>query len=427
MPLYAGLGRSLSPRQLLAALAAGWAVACAFPEYTLEQTPGQAPPSALNRICTDGLPSDAETDIDCGGGCSPCHEGKRCELPTDCVTASCVEGACRPATCDDGIKNGGETDRDCGGQCERACGAGDDCGAPADCQSAVCGAGTCQVPSCSDQARNGDETGVDCGGTCPACGIGMACQVNDDCASERCSELLCVTPQCTDGVVNGAETGADCGGDQCGPCPSGESCGKASDCMSLICNGSLLCVDAACDDQIVNGAESDLDCGGGICGGCAELQICKTAADCAGGACQSALCVPAMQTGMPLSRQGWTARASSTHPNDTTADVFDGELHDYWSNAALQEPGMYFEVDLGQVHTFFSVDFECPVETDAVGTFDIYFSSSGELGEPARRDIAGFPQTSVEFATAQVARYIRIELSAAKSDWWCISEFYVYQ
>jgi hypothetical protein len=51
----------------------------------------------------------------------------------------------RSATCSDGIKNGAEIDLDCGGVCG-GCVEGKQCVAASDCQSGLCTAGVCQVP-----------------------------------------------------------------------------------------------------------------------------------------------------------------------------------------------------------------------------------------------------------------------------------------
>ena len=37
----------------------------------------------------------------------------------------------------------------------------------------------------------------------------------------------------------------------------------------------------------------------------------------------------------------------------------------------------------------------------------------------------GFPQTTIEFATPQLARYIRLVLTESRLRWWCITELYV--
>lgn len=74
--------------------------------------------------------------------------------------------------CDDGIANGTESDVDCGGDCT-PCTAGDSCTSADDCLSSVCDGGVCADPSCTDGVRNQGEIGVDCGGpSCPCCDPG---------------------------------------------------------------------------------------------------------------------------------------------------------------------------------------------------------------------------------------------------------------
>lgn len=409
-------------RSLLACAIGGGFAACSFPDYAVERDTT----SVLANICSDGLVSAAETDVDCGGGCPPCREAQACKEPSDCLTLACREGLCRAATCDDGVKNGSESDRDCGGQCQGLCADGRDCGAAADCVSRVCTDGSCRAAACNDEERNGNETGVDCGGSCSPCGSGDECIVDGDCVSRNCVQRLCVDPQCTDGALNGDETGVDCGGPQCGPCAPGEACRRPEDCASLNCV-ALECADAHCDDEVLNGDETDLDCGGATCTGCRELQACKVGADCQSGVCQSERCVPAKPTGEPIATDGWTGRASHTFAGDTPSDVFDGEPASIWSTGTVQQPGMFFEVDLGKARAFYSVDIECSVASDAPARFDIYLWQSGEPGAPARTRIAGFPKTSIQFATPQVARYIRLTLAEAKNNWWCLGELSVRQ
>ena len=86
---------------------------------------------------------------------------------------------------------------------------------------------------------------------------------------------------------------------------------------------------------------------------------------------------------------------------------------------------MFFEIDLGALRAFYSVELECTVAGDAPASFDVYLWQSGEPGAPARSQIVGFPETTIEFATPQVARYIRLVLAANKSAWWCIGELRV--
>jgi|GEM_PF-5023549 len=67
--------------------------------------------------CSDGIRNQGETDIDCGGPCPPCEEGRGCLRNVNCLSGFCFKGICTTPTCDDGIKNQGETGIDCGGPC----------------------------------------------------------------------------------------------------------------------------------------------------------------------------------------------------------------------------------------------------------------------------------------------------------------------
>ncbi len=44
---------------------------------------------ALPPGCNDGIQNGTETDVDCGGSCPPCGQGKMCELPGDCQSGQC--------------------------------------------------------------------------------------------------------------------------------------------------------------------------------------------------------------------------------------------------------------------------------------------------------------------------------------------------
>ena len=418
--LSASIFKGLALRLSLAVLLAGSGVSCAFPDYAIQQDPALL----LARICTDGAVSDAETGVDCGGACPPCQHDQPCKVPNDCLTLSCSDGLCLAASCKDGVSNGSESDRDCGGQCERACDAGDRCRTAADCASGVCLDGSCQAPTCSDRTRNGDETGIDCGGSCSACSSGAACAIDADCASNECAELLCVAPQCTDGSMNGNETSVDCGGPECAPCAASAGCDQAVDCTSLNCDETFHCAAPQCQDGILNGQETDIDCGG-ACTSCAELRSCKTAGDCASGVCQSDLCVPAEPSGELISHAGWSGSASNNFPGDKPSDVFDDDPSSIWSTGAVQQPGMFLQLDLGAVRAFYSLELECSIGSDVPASFDVFLWQSGEPTAPARTHIVGFPLTTIQFATPQVARYIRLVLAENKNAWWCIGELRV--
>jgi len=96
--------------------------------------------------CTDGMQNGDETDIDCGGSCPRCGDGRDCLAKADCQSSYCnPHSICSTPLCNDTWKNGNETGIDCGGVCSN-----------------------CTIPvSCSDGVQNGHEEGVDCGGICP--------------------------------------------------------------------------------------------------------------------------------------------------------------------------------------------------------------------------------------------------------------------
>lgn len=87
--------------------------------------------------CANGALDEGETDVDCGGWCTPCADGKACIDPPDCASGVCDGGACAAPTCTDGVKNGEEIDADCGGPCPK-CGSGSACTTGESCASGVC-------------------------------------------------------------------------------------------------------------------------------------------------------------------------------------------------------------------------------------------------------------------------------------------------
>lgn len=96
----------------------------------------------------------------------------------------------------DGVRSDDETGVDCGGTVCGPCPAGEGCATGADCETRVCIAGTCREPSCTDGVQDGEEVDVDCGGAasgCPGCAEGRRCEGNADCASGICREAVCMS------------------------------------------------------------------------------------------------------------------------------------------------------------------------------------------------------------------------------------------
>ncbi len=177
----------------------------------------EIPPS-----CTDGIKNAAESDVDCGGSCAACADGKGCSAGTSCLSGVCQSGVCQAPTCSDGVKNGSEIDADCGGGCG-LCDSGKGCTEAAQCKSGVCQNGSCQAPTCSDGVKNGSELDTDCGGSCGKCGFGKVCTGNADClsgvcgagnvcrAAISCLELLTAQPGTASGVYRIDPDGAGVG------------------------------------------------------------------------------------------------------------------------------------------------------------------------------------------------------------------------
>ena len=118
--------------------------------------------------------------------CVECSNDSECGANV-CVSGKCVAMHCKNMTLDMG---NGETDIDCGGPCI-PCGDGKECLSANDCTSGVCNGGTCAVPACNDAIRNGDETDNDCGGGCAPCAKDKKCLYPKDCESGSCEVGVC--------------------------------------------------------------------------------------------------------------------------------------------------------------------------------------------------------------------------------------------
>jgi hypothetical protein len=55
----------------------------------------QSPPSPSSGSCADGIKNGSETDVDCGGSCPRCVDGRSCGSRNDCTTALCNGGTCQ--------------------------------------------------------------------------------------------------------------------------------------------------------------------------------------------------------------------------------------------------------------------------------------------------------------------------------------------
>ena len=269
---------------------------------------------------------------------------------------------------------------------------------------------------------------MDCGATCAPCENGLGCATDVDCVSEHCDNEVCVSPGCTDKLLNGTESDLDCGGADCSPCQAGDHCAIGTDCVSLICENKS-CTAYGCSDHVLNGDESATDCGGSHCEGCSELVHCNDGRDCQSGVCLSSLCVPKSPSGIVLPRDGWTAKASDTYPDDNPNEFLDS-VGGRWTSGKIQYSGMWIEVDMHELKTFFSVVLTCDEQpSDVPVKFDLYLSADGKYGAAAASGQYGAAISTVKFDTARLARYIKVVLTADSPNkkWWSINELNVWK
>jgi hypothetical protein len=78
-----------------AAAAAAEVIAAGGTEAEAEAAAAEAAAEAVSGVtCGNGLLDDTESDVDCGGKCTPCDAGRTCLVDQDCASVSCVESAC---------------------------------------------------------------------------------------------------------------------------------------------------------------------------------------------------------------------------------------------------------------------------------------------------------------------------------------------
>ncbi len=119
----------------------------------------------------------------------------------------------------------------------------------------------------------------------------------------------------------------------------------------------------------------------------------------------------------------WTAQAS--HNQEEVALAFDGDAGSFWDSKANQEPGMWFQVDLGQELVLDRVRVSSPGRGFPVG-YKVKLSADGRDWHLVADRSQNWTEVDVAFAPCQ-ARYLRLEQTGQPS-WpatWMISEITV--
>jgi hypothetical protein len=133
-----------------------------------------------------------ETSCDDDGGhyCDGKGYCLECLGDQHCNGGTCQDGKCYTASCSDSVQNGGEVDVDCGGPCG-PCDNGKKCNTPLDCKSEICQGGFCQP--CANQTDCPSGMYCDAGGS-KLClnkkNLGDGCGNGYECKSEQCHGLF---------------------------------------------------------------------------------------------------------------------------------------------------------------------------------------------------------------------------------------------
>lgn len=207
------------------------------------------------------------------------------------------------AACDNGVLDGDETDVDCGGSCS-PCGNGDACSVDADCQSGTCDAGTCDDPpppsgntlvlvdaDADVDVQTLTEGEVLYQGQLPA-NWTLRAEVEGS-PGQVCFDVNGVPEKC-EGVAPYAIAGDSSGDfDAWNPGPGAYTIDVRADGTPALSLGFTLLSGSPtpthCSNGVLDGDESDLDCGGS-CAACGTGATCGTGADCQSGICTGSVC-----------------------------------------------------------------------------------------------------------------------------------------
>jgi hypothetical protein len=131
------------------------------------------------------------------------------------------------------------------------------------------------------------------------------------------------------------------------------------------------------------------------------------------------------QTQTALGETGWIASSNTSYHGDAPQNALDGAGR--FSSDAYQEPGMWFEVDMGSVQSFDQVAIDSGgYRGDYAAGFDVEVSNDGTKFTPVYFS-AGVASPETAAFSPQHARYIRILLTASSTkNWWSIVGFAVY-
>lgn len=136
--------------------------------------------ACVKEHCMDAVKDADETDVDCGGACSPCENDKGCAKPADCKSEFCKDGAGGGGGASPDVCAACTSSTDCA--MDRYCDAmgacvpdkkqGETCADGAECPSGSCVDGVCCDTACDGAcAACSMALGADMDGTCKMAGV----------------------------------------------------------------------------------------------------------------------------------------------------------------------------------------------------------------------------------------------------------------
>jgi hypothetical protein len=125
-------------------------------------------------------------------------------------------------------------------------------------------------------------------------------------------------------------------------------------------------------------------------------------------------------------RFGWTATISGLN-SAGLANMFDNDLGTQWDSGGSQKVGDYLIVDMKTTRAISQIIFDQTMNNgDRPTNFDVYVSNDGITWGSAITSGVGIDNTAATIVNfpEQNARYIKIELTVARGNWWKITEFH---
>jgi hypothetical protein len=126
-----------------------------------------------------------------------------------------------------------------------------------------------------------------------------------------------------------------------------------------------------------------------------------------------------------LSRQGWLASASTNPANTPVGNALDANALTRWSTGQPQANGQWFQIDLGSAQAFDRLVLDS-VTGEYPRGYQLFVSRDGVNWGSAIAAGVGAAQTTTINFQPQVARYVRLALTAADSATWSISEITLF-